>query len=132
MTGRVLGALVLAALTVAGCSAAPREHAPQNGDERLADDVMYALLEDDMRPVVGDFVPERKSVLLSPRKVKQMHDLVRLAGKFLGARELKADDNSTIRYLTASFANGDIALTMTMDGRGKIVHYHLGGALSNP
>ena len=135
MIARTFGAFAVAyaLVALAGCSEAKREHVPQNADERLADDVMTALLNDDMRPVIHAFVPARKPDLLSPAHVKTMHDFVRGGGAFLGARELEPPSKtSTICYLVATFQNGDVALQMLMDGKGKIVHYHLGGALSPP
>lgn len=125
--GRALSG-ALAVIALAGCFPVKVQHPPANAHERLADDVMNALLRDDMRPVVSDFVPERKSVLLDPSQVFRMHEYVRGDGAFLGAREVPPPQNrhTTTRYFVAMFSGADVVLEMLMTESGKIVHYRLG------
>ena len=106
---------------------------PQNADERTADAVMAAIFKSDMRPELSKFVPERRSELLDPKAVKTMHDYASNAGAFLGAREVSGPRSGdlTTRYFIAAFTRSDIALTITYDDSGKIVHYRLGGGVSD-
>lgn len=116
----------LFALALAACSAA-KDTTPHSATERLADSVMDAVTKSDMRPVLGDFVPERRAVLLDPAGVAKFHEYSARGGTFVGARDITTGPVEPLTHrLTAYYQNGsEQTITMYMNPAGKIVHFRL-------
>ena len=129
---RPLVRLFVVASALAACAACVTQRnppkPPQNADERLADVIMGCIEAGDMRPLLGDFIPDRKPDLLNSGRVKTAHQIVAALGPFVGARVIHQERTIATRtvYLSAYFAYGDEPITIFYNDRGKIVHFRLG------
>lgn len=112
---RLLGALVLL-IVLAGCG---------NNNEKLADAVTQAIVNNDIRPVASDF-----NALTRPKltrgAVGRLSDQLNALGHFKGTHETTVSGAPQGRHtFDANFDKATWHIDLELDEDGKIAAYHI-------
>ncbi len=106
----LLTAAALAAL--AGCF--------QNRNEREADRITRAVVDNDLRPVQNDIA---KGITITRVKVAQWSDELNAQGKLLSVKETTAGCEPGWHCFTVKFQKRDYVERMRFDENGKVVNW---------
>ncbi|HEY6326800.1 MAG TPA: hypothetical protein VIW73_09860 [Candidatus Cybelea sp.] len=107
----MIAAAALAAL--AGCSF-------QNRNEREADRITRAVIDNDLRPVQNDIA---KGITITRVKVAQWSDELGTAGKLLSVKETTAGCDPGWHCFNVKFQKHDYVERMRFDENGKVVDW---------
>jgi hypothetical protein len=110
---RVLTA-VAAIAALAACSF-------ENKNEREADQITRAVMNNDMRPVAGDLA---KGVTISRVKVAEWSDELGAAGKLVSVKETTANCQPGWHCFNVKFEKHDYVEHMRLDENGKVVSWN--------
>ncbi len=115
-------ALVLAALSVAGCSG-------QNRNEREADKITRAVISNNMEPVMGDLDPAIKGQITRVR-VAELSDELNQQGAYQGLKQTAAPwCNSTVYVcFDVKFATRPYREEMKVGSDGKVQYWWIHAA----
>jgi len=113
----LLAASLLAA--VAGCF--------QNRNEREADRITRAVIDNDLRPVQNDIA---KGITITRVKVAQWSDELNSQGKLLSVKETTASCDPGWHCFNVKFQKHDYVERMRFDENGKVVNwdFHMASA----
>ncbi len=116
--GRVLLAASLLA-AVAGCF--------QNRNEREADHITRAVIDNDLRPVQNDIA---KGITITRVKVAQWSDELNAQGKLLSVKETTVGCDPGWHCFDVKFQKHDYVERMRFDENGKVVNwdFHMASA----
>lgn len=104
---------VLAALALAGCSF-------QNPNEREADRVTRAVLNDDLRPVQNDIA---KGIDITRVKVAEWSDELNAQGKLISVKEVTAGCEPGWHCFDVKFEKHDYVERLRFDENHKVVDW---------
>jgi hypothetical protein len=109
--------LALAALSVAGC-------AGQNRNEREADKITRAVINNNMAPVMGDLDPAIKGQVTRVR-VAELSDELNQQGAYQGLKETNASwcDTTIYHCFDVKFANHAYREKMKVGSDGKVQYW---------
>ncbi len=115
-------ALALIALTIAGCSG-------QNRNEREADKITRAVLNNDMRPVMGDLDPAIKGQVTRV-KVAELSDELNEQGAYQGLKQTTAAwcDRPGLLCFDVKFEKRPYREVMKVGSDGKVQYWWMHAA----
>jgi hypothetical protein len=114
--------LALAALSIAGC-------AGQNRNEREADKITRAVINNNMSPVIGDLDPAIKGQVTRVR-VAELSDELNQQGAYQGLKETSATwcDTTVYHCFDVKFANRVYREKMKVGSDGKVQYWWIHAA----
>lgn len=113
-------ALALAALSLAGC-------AFQNKDEREADKITRAVINNNVAPVMGDFDPAIKSQITRIR-VAELSDELSSQGDYQGLKQTTAWCRTGYLCFDVKFAKRPYHEIMKVGSDGKVQYWWIRAA----
>lgn len=113
-------ALALAALSLAGC-------AFQNKDEREADKITRAVINNNVAPVEGDFDPAIKSQITRVR-VAELSDELSSQGEYQGLKQTTAWCRTGYLCFDVKFAKRPYHEVMKVGSDGKVQYWWIRAA----
>ncbi len=108
-------ALTLAALSLAGCSF-------QNKNEREADKITRAVMNNNVAPVMGDFDPSIKGQITRVR-VAELSDELNSQGEYQGLKESTAWCRTGYLCFDVKFAKQTYHEVMKVGSDGKVQYW---------
>ncbi|MEO6835283.1 MAG: hypothetical protein ABI231_05180, partial [Candidatus Tumulicola sp.] len=101
----------------------------QNKNEREADKITHAVMNNDLRPVQDDIA---KGVTISRVKVAEWSDELSAQGKLLSIKETTADCQAGWHCFDAKFEKRAYVERMRLDENGKVVSWNFKMAIAPP
>lgn len=114
MRGRWLALCYLAAVALSACSF-------QNSNEREADRITHAVIDNNLKPVQGDIA---KGISITRVKVAQWSDELNAQGKLLSVKEITANCDPGWHCFNVKFEKHNYIERMRFDEHGKVVDWN--------
>jgi hypothetical protein len=112
--GRWLALCCLAILALSACSF-------QNSNEREADRITHAVMDNNLKPVQGDIA---KGISITRVKVAQWSDELNAQGKLLSVKETTANCDPGWHCFNVKFEKRNYVERMRFDEHGKVVDWN--------
>jgi hypothetical protein len=112
--GRSLALCCLAILALSACSF-------QNSNEREADRITHAVMDNNLKPVQGDIA---KGISITRVKVAQWSDELNAQGKLLSVKETTPNCDPGWHCFNVKFEKHNYIERMRFDEHGKVVDWN--------